>query len=135
MRISILLTIAATLTATIAIATPASARDIPYQTPGQLKSTCAAAGGDYLPSGPNGVYGCQLKDGNIISCGGLGRYAKTCSNPAPKGSGTVVRDHRARPPVASKSAFASAGGQPVARVQGAPKPASDRGPAGPARKR
>jgi hypothetical protein len=69
------------------VALSAHARQIPFQTPAQLKSTCVAAGGDYGAPGKNGAYFCQLKDGNVISCGGVGAHAKTCSNPAPRAGG------------------------------------------------
>ena len=69
-----------------------NAREIPYETPAQLKGTCTAMGGDYIAPSGNGVYGCHLKNGALITCGGTGGYAKTCSNPAR--GGPVVRDHR-----------------------------------------
>ena len=67
----------------LAIATPAEARRIPFQTPGQLKNTCDAAGGDFIPpAGENKVYGCKFSTGTV-SCGGPGEHQKTCSNDAP----------------------------------------------------
>lgn len=86
---------------TLGTASLAEARYIPYQTPGELRSFCNTVGGSYGATGGRGVYTCQLTDGNTIACGGVGKYARTCSNPAPRtGSGTpskggpVVRDHR-----------------------------------------
>jgi hypothetical protein len=70
---------AMTLLATVS---PSSAMQIPYQTPSELKFTCTAAGGTYGPPSQQGVYTCLLTDGNAIACGGQGKNAKTCSNPA-----------------------------------------------------
>jgi hypothetical protein len=66
----------------LTIAAPAEARRIPFQTPGQLKNTCDAAGGRFIPPGENKVYGCEFSTGTV-SCGGAGEHQNTCSNDAP----------------------------------------------------
>ena len=90
-------------TVPLANAQDQTARQIPYQTPNELRSTCISAGGDYYPPGGNGAYGCQLSTGATIFCGGVGDYARTCSNSAPRTytertdpnrPGVVIRDHR-----------------------------------------
>jgi hypothetical protein len=96
------------------VAVIANAREIPFQTPEQLKGTCQAAGGSYGGKGGNGIYTCQLGDGKWIACGGKGKNAKSCSNSGPtrtgagastttKGSGPIVRDHRPPRPAAGGS--------------------------------
>jgi hypothetical protein len=50
----------------------------PIQPPQQVKEGC---GGIYYPPtrGNGGVYGCVYSDGHGQSCGGSGKYAKTCT--------------------------------------------------------
>jgi hypothetical protein len=109
-------------------ALPANAMQIPYQTPAQMKATCTAAGGDYMAPGGKGVYGCQLKNGAVISCGGVGAHAKTCSNPArgqpaPKGpvlggstpKGPVLGGSIPKGPVLGGSTGTNGGGKPVVK--------------------
>lgn len=59
---------------------PASAKEVPFHTPDQLKAKCDAAGGMYGPPSAQGVYSCLGKGGNVVACGEVGKYAKTCDN-------------------------------------------------------
>jgi hypothetical protein len=81
------------------LASPAVAKEVPFQTPQQLKTKCGNAGGLYGPPTGKGVYTCQLESGNVIVCGGEGANAKTCeaarNNPQRADQrNPVVRDHR-----------------------------------------
>ncbi len=81
------------------LAGAADAKQVPYQTPQELKAKCGKARGVYGPPVGNGVYTCQLESGNVIVCGGKGADAKTCeaarTSPERVDQGNpVVRDHR-----------------------------------------
>jgi hypothetical protein len=118
--------------ATCSAALLANAGEIPFQTPAQLKALCTSAGGDFGPPGRAGAYYCELKNGNVIACGGVGKHAKTCSNSGYRtgtasttdGRRPVVRDHRRpRPgPVLGGATGPSPTGSPAPAVE--PLPAS-----------
>ena len=46
-----------------------------------VKSNCQ--GGVYFAPSAHGVYGCLAGDGSGIACGGVGKYAKTCTTWGP----------------------------------------------------
>jgi hypothetical protein len=93
-RRTMLVAAAAAAVALISAAAPVEAREIPYQTPAQLKSTCQAAGGSYQAPNVNGVYTCMFPGTGIVSCGGVGGNAKTCQN---NGARTIAGTIRVRP--------------------------------------
>jgi hypothetical protein len=117
-------TCSAAFFANSSLAPSANAKDVRYQTPGELSQTCAMAGGDYIGANSNGVYGCQFKGGALVSCGGHGKYAKTCSNPAPK----RVSPTRTLP---SRTTNTKGGTPPVVRDHRRPRPGSGSSPRGP----
>ena len=47
--------------------------------PGTVKGGCSATGDLYFPPNQNGVFGCIKASGNGVVCGGVGKFAKTCS--------------------------------------------------------
>lgn len=84
--------IAAIAVAFVSAAELADAKEIPFQTPAQLKSTCEAGGGSYQAPNQNGVYSCMLPGAATVVCGGVGDHAKTCNNNGPGrtlGAGTI----------------------------------------------
>ena len=44
-----------------------------------VQSGCKSSGGVYFAPGKGGAYGCMLGNGNGVVCGGVGKYANTCS--------------------------------------------------------
>jgi hypothetical protein len=80
-----------------ALALPAGAMEISYESPAELEKTCISAGGIYDAPNRQGVYMCTLQTGAVIACGGLGGYAKTCENTARERTGTSSQ------PVASQA--------------------------------
>ncbi len=66
--------------AACAVAPPAHARKIPFQTAEQLEKKCGDLGGTYAGPGRGGVYSCQLLGGDIVGCGGAGADAQTCES-------------------------------------------------------
>jgi hypothetical protein len=67
---------------TLAMSHGASAHVFPFLSPAKLKTSCAAAGGQYGIAGNGSVHVCQLGGGAVIACGGQGPYAKTCESNA-----------------------------------------------------
>ncbi len=74
----------AVASAACAVAQPAHARKIPFQTTEQLEKKCADLGGTYTAPGGNGVYACQLLGGDVVGCGGAGADAKRCESYEPR---------------------------------------------------
>ena len=62
---------------------PATARQLPSQTPSQLRDICEAAGGAYFAPSSNGRYGCFFT-ASAVTCGGTGESTNACSNTAPE---------------------------------------------------
>ena len=75
----------------------APAKAAKFQTANQLKSSCTAGGGIYAPptSSSGGMYNCVHKDGQITSCGGKGKYAKTCDKAANAQGGIPAQGRQA----------------------------------------
>jgi hypothetical protein len=87
---------AALLVAGAFLARVALAEEVPKQgnSPTQVEGRCNESGGIYSAPGSQGVYYCLNNDGSGIVCGGVGKYAKTCTKFGPK----VVK-HRSQVPV------------------------------------
>jgi hypothetical protein len=49
-----------------------------------IHGVCSGSGDLYLPPGVNGVYGCIKGNGNSVFCGGVGKYANTCTTSTQK---------------------------------------------------
>lgn len=77
--------------AAVGFSAPALAKEIPYQTPADLESKCNDAGGTYYPPGESGVHMCTGTTGNIIACGGVGKYKNRCDayDAARSGAGQI----------------------------------------------
>jgi hypothetical protein len=71
----------------MASAPSAHAEKVSFNTPDQLKTKCASAGGTFVPpSGPTSSYECIGKNGAVVTCGGEGQYAGTCEAIPRKGT-------------------------------------------------
>jgi hypothetical protein len=64
-----------------ALALPVSANTVSMgkNNPGSVQKGCSASGDLYFPPNENGVFGCIKAGGNGVVCGGVGKFAKTCS--------------------------------------------------------
>ena len=79
MRTMAMVTAAVLLVGAVGMPRVARATTIPIgdHSPGNVQKSCE--GGTYFSPSSQGVYGCMAGDGSGIVCGGVGKYAKTCS--------------------------------------------------------
>ncbi len=59
----------------------AAATTVPIKghSPANIESGCKAEGDVYFAPSQKGVYGCLKANGNLVVCGGVGKYAGTCT--------------------------------------------------------